>query len=168
MLSKGTQFSVQVSSEYRVAASAYRRRHNRRFIVTTSAAITRVADSSSRKLPLSVAELITAPSPTVERTLPLKWKYSATMLAFHAPPDAVTNPVIRYGKTAGSISFRHRSTAPKRKISHTSFRSDGIADAPAITLKRMYHCVPSSSRAMDHRVYIFGWYSAESESPKRF
>ena len=27
--------------------------------------------------------------------------YSATMLAFQAPPAAVTQPVTRYGKTAG-------------------------------------------------------------------
>ena len=31
----------------------------------------------------------------------------------------------------------------------TSFRSVGIALAPAITLNKMYHCVPSISKTMD-------------------
>ena len=64
-----------------------------------------VAASRTRKFPVSVAWLITAPSPTVDRVLPRKWKYSATMLAFQAPPDAVMNPVIRYGKMAGQKQF---------------------------------------------------------------
>ena len=63
--------------------------------------MTTVESSSSAKLPLSVAELICAPSPKVESTRPLKWKYSAMMLAFQAPPEAVTRPVMRYGKIPG-------------------------------------------------------------------
>ena len=39
-----------------------------------------------------MARLITAPSPTVECVFPRILEYSATMLAFHAPPGAVTNP----------------------------------------------------------------------------
>ena len=44
---------------------------------------------------VSVAWLMVAPSPVTENVCPLRWKYSATMLAFQAPPDAVTNPVTR-------------------------------------------------------------------------
>ncbi len=44
-----------------------------------------VDSRSNAKFPESVAELISAPSPNVESTCPLKWKYSATMLAFQAP-----------------------------------------------------------------------------------
>ena len=66
------------------------------------------------------------------------------MLAFHAPPDAVTRPVTRYGKMPGRITVRQRSRRRKRKISETSRNSDGMALAPAITLNRMYHCVPIS------------------------
>ena len=64
-------------------------------MVTTIAAKKIVAARSRRKFPLSVAWLITAPSPIVEKVCPRKWKYSATMLAFHAPPEAVTSPVIK-------------------------------------------------------------------------
>jgi len=64
-------------------------------MVTTIAAITRVAPRRTGKLPLSVARLITAPSPVMEYVLPWKRKYSATMLAFQAPPEAVTKPVIK-------------------------------------------------------------------------
>jgi hypothetical protein len=57
-------------------------------MVTTIAAMTKVAASSTRKLPLSVAPLITVPRPVVENICPRKRKYSATMLAFHAPQVA--------------------------------------------------------------------------------
>src|SRR3984885_5361361 len=115
-----------------------------RFTDTTKVAITIVDRRRTAKFPASVAELISAPSPKVDSTCPLKWKYSATMLAFQAPPEAVTRPVIRYGKMAGRITVRQRSTLLKRKMSATSRNSEGIAMAPAITLNRMYHCVPSS------------------------
>ena len=41
----------------------------------------------------------------------------------------------------GRITFFQRSTLEKRNSVATSFRSVGIAIAPAITLNRMYHCV---------------------------
>src|SRR5437867_13278309 len=44
----------------------------------------------------------------------------------------------------GRMSRRHRSQRPNRETSAASFRSLGIAIAPAMTLNRMYHCVPSS------------------------
>ena len=64
-------------------------------MVTTMAAIAKVAPRSTGKFPLSVARLITAPSPVMDYVLPWNRKYSATMLAFHAPPEAVTKPVIK-------------------------------------------------------------------------
>src|SRR5271165_6687753 len=70
------------------------------------------------------------------------------MLAFHAPPDAVTIPVTKYGKIPGKIKCRQRSMELKRKTFAASFKSVGIAIAPAITLNRMYHCVPSSIKAI--------------------
>jgi len=63
--------------------------------LTTIVAITTVAASRSPKLLPSVASLIIAPRPGAEMVLPRKRTYSATMLAFHAPPDAVTSPVMR-------------------------------------------------------------------------
>jgi len=39
--------------------------------------------------------LMTAPRPVMLNVCPRNRKYSATILAFHAPPDAVTNPVTR-------------------------------------------------------------------------
>ena len=75
----------QASSLNRLEARAYSRRHSRRLMVTTMQAITSVAASSTRKFPLSVAWLITAPRPIVDMVCPRKWKYSATMLAFQAP-----------------------------------------------------------------------------------
>ena len=52
------------SSLYRVDASPYILRQNKRLTVTTVAAITTVAPNSTAKLPASVARLITAPKPT--------------------------------------------------------------------------------------------------------
>ncbi len=49
-----------------------------------------------------------APSPVVLSTWPRKWKYSAMMLAFHAPPEAVTMPVMRKGKMPGRMTIFHR------------------------------------------------------------
>jgi hypothetical protein len=71
------------------------RRQSRRLIVTTSAAMSSVLASSIGKFPVSVARLIDAPRPVIVNVCPWKRKYSATMLAFQAPPDAVTNPVIK-------------------------------------------------------------------------
>ena len=51
----------------------------------------------------------------VKNVCPPKWKYSATMLAFHAPPEAVIKPVIRYGNIPGTMSFRHRFRHSIRK-----------------------------------------------------
>ena len=63
--------------------------------MTTIAAIKIVAAISTREFPESAALLITEPSPVTVYVWPLKRKYSAMMLAFQAPPDAVTNPVIK-------------------------------------------------------------------------
>ena len=54
-----------------------------------------VAISNTPKLPESLAALICAPRPSVVMVCSLRWKYSAMMEAFHAPPDAVTSPVTR-------------------------------------------------------------------------
>src|SRR5271169_2395151 len=114
------RFAAQLSSLNLVAASAYKGRQSRRLMVTTITAITTVAASSTRKLPLSVAWLITAPSPVVEKVRFWNRKYSATMLAFQAPPDAVTKPVIKYGKIPGRINRRQRSILPRLYTSQTS------------------------------------------------
>ena len=64
--------ALQVSSLNFVDARPYSRRQTRRFRVTTIAAMQMVAASSTRKFPVSVAWLITAPSPTVDNVCPLK------------------------------------------------------------------------------------------------
>src|ERR1700733_5129107 len=107
-----------------------------RFTDTTKVAITIVDRRRTAKFPASVAELISAPSPNVESTCPLKWKYSATMLAFQAPPDAVTKPVIRYGKMVGRMTVRQRSNWLKRKMSATSRNSDGSRDSARDHIKQ--------------------------------
>ena len=78
-----------------------------RLNITTTTDITRTLAASSGKSAPSAAALICAPRPWVSSTWPLKVTYSATMLAFHAPPAAVTQPVTRYGNTAG----KYRSEA---------------------------------------------------------
>src|SRR5215467_360325 len=47
--------------------------------------MTMVAASKTGKFPASVARLISPPSPVIENVCPRKRKYSAMMLAFHAP-----------------------------------------------------------------------------------
>ncbi len=64
-------------------------------------AIVATAAASTARSPPAAAVLIRAPSPVVDSTWPRKATYSDTMLAFQAPPAAVTHPVTRYGKIAG-------------------------------------------------------------------
>src|SRR6266542_2286882 len=63
----------------------------------------------------------------------------------HAPPIAVIQPVRRLGKMAGRMSFRQRWLHENRANRDTSHSSRGIALLPAMTLNRIYHCVPSNS-----------------------
>ena len=44
------------------------------------------------------------------------------MLAFHAPPEAVTMPVTRYGKIPGRISVAPAIPAPNRKMLRRFFQ----------------------------------------------
>src|ERR1700760_1451303 len=64
------------------------------------------------------------------------------MEAFQAPPAAVMPPVTQDAKTAGMIRVLHRCQRPRRKLAAASRRSLGIAEAPAMTLNRMYHWAP--------------------------
>ena len=57
--------------------------------------ITTVESNSRSKRPASVALLICAPNPCAVNVCPFRWKYSATILAFQAPPEAVIRPVVR-------------------------------------------------------------------------
>src|SRR5581483_9587211 len=143
------QAGSYASNLNRVSARRYIGRHTMRLTVTTIAAMRIVAASSKGKFPASVAWLIVAPSPMVEIVSPFRWKYSATMLAFHAPPAAVTKPVTRYGNIPGRIKRRHLSQPLNRNTSAASFRSVGIAIAPAMTLNSTYHWVPNSRRMID-------------------
>ena len=68
--------------------------------ITVTTMTVRLAARSS-KSGLDAAILIVDPKPRVMSVSPLKATYSATMLAFHAPPAAVTQPVTRVGKTQG-------------------------------------------------------------------
>src|SRR5579862_7070436 len=70
------------------------------------------------------------------------------MLAFQAPPAAVTAPVTQKGKIAGMMRVFHKRQPRRPNIRAASFKSVGIAIEPAMTLKRMYHCVPSAMRKM--------------------
>src|SRR6185312_9215574 len=126
----------------------YNLRHTSLLPSITTAAITSVDARRSGKFCASAASAINAPNPTVLILWPAKITYSDTMLAFHAPPVAVINPVTRYGKIAGMISNFHRRQPVSPYTPAASLRSDGIAIAPAITLNRTYHCVPSTIRAM--------------------
>ena len=70
------------------------------------------------------------------------------MEAFHAPPAAVMPPVHHDPNTAGRISLVHRCRVSRWNARVASRRSSGMAEAPAITLNRMYHCVPSDMSGM--------------------
>jgi len=64
-------------------------------MLTTMREMRMVANSRMGKRPESVAEVISAPRPMVERVWPLRWLYSAMTEAFQAPPEAVIMPVMR-------------------------------------------------------------------------
>src|SRR5262249_3856940 len=110
---------------------------------TTATAITPTAAASTAKWPRSVASLIAAPSPVVLRMRPLYFMYSATILAFQAPPMAVIQPVSRGGEMDGRIDFGAHACHDHRVNRATSQSSRGIRLAPAMTLNKTYHCVPS-------------------------
>src|ERR1700736_3345264 len=57
-------------------------------------------------------------------------------------------PVTKYGNTPGRISSRHFCFHGTRNWTISSRRSVGMALAPAMTLKRMYHCAPRAMRKM--------------------
>ena len=95
------------------------------------------------------AMLMEEPNPGVMRTWPWKDKYSATILAFQAPPAAVTHPVIRAGKILGKKSLVHISQRDALMRSAAYRNSFGIRIAPAKTLKRTYHWTPSNIRNME-------------------
>src|SRR5437016_7938057 len=101
-------------SENLSSARAYNRRHTVRLNATTISAIRITLAARDGKSARSAAMLICAPSPLVLSTWPLNVTNSATMLAFHAPPAAVTHPVTRYGNTAGRYSDRKRSQRSMR------------------------------------------------------
>src|SRR6476660_3979960 len=101
---------------------------------TTNPAIVTTAAQSNGKFPWLVAWLMVEPRPNARNVLPLICTYSLTMVAFQAPPAAVTSPVTRYGNTQGRYSFVQRWRASIRYTLATSLRSLGIAEAPAITL----------------------------------
>src|SRR5262245_23558270 len=98
----------------------------------------------SGKLAFDAAMPIIEPSPWVVNTFPLYDRYSATILAFHAPPAAVTHPVTSAGKTLGRYSFFQSSTLGIFMSSDAYLSSTGTLIAPARTLNKMYHCTPRS------------------------
>ena len=55
-------------------------------------------------MPWVLAALIWAPRPVVMRVLSFSWKYSATIEAFQAPPEAVTSPVINLGTGVNTVT----------------------------------------------------------------
>src|SRR5262249_57276125 len=101
-----TRLVFHLFSVNRSSARWKSRRQTVRLKVTTTTAITKVLAASRGKLACSVAVLIWAPSLHVRKTSPRKVTYSDTMLAFQAPPAAVTHPVTRQGKIAGRYSTR--------------------------------------------------------------
>ena len=60
------------------------------------------------------------------------------------PHPAVIQPVSRLGKMPGKMTSCHVWSLENRENRETSQSSRGIALLPAMTLKRMYHCVPNS------------------------
>ena len=97
------------SSEYRRSASSYSRRQTVRLKTTTMVDMTRTLAASSGKLPCfgGLADHGAQPM-SLKRFASEVRQYSATMLAFQAPPAAVTQPVTRYGNTAGKYNVRNR------------------------------------------------------------
>src|SRR5215831_11922051 len=89
-----------------------------------------------------------APRPSALSVVEPQVASSATMLAFQAPPAAVHAPVTQKGKIAGRIKVRQRAHPPNPYVWAASLRSFGIAMAPAMTLNKMYHCVPIAIRMM--------------------
>src|SRR5450756_403026 len=80
---------------YCVLATEYSLRHTKRLMSTTVSDMMRIAAASSANLAPNAAPLMTDPIPCALRVSPRNVTISATMLAFQAPPVAVTQPVTR-------------------------------------------------------------------------
>ena len=83
-------------------------------MVTTMTEMRMVASRRMGKRPESVADWMAEPRPMVWRVWPLRWEYSAMTEAFHAPPEAVTMPVMRKGKMPGRMRVVQRCQRVKR------------------------------------------------------
>ncbi len=92
-----------------------------------------------------------APRPLAVSVVPPKVTTSETMEAFQAPPEAVMPPVTYAGKIPGTISRRQRCRPRTPRSSMASRRSVGMAMAPAMALKRMYHWAPRAISRMPPR-----------------
>src|SRR5450830_982373 len=129
---------------------AYIGRHTARLKATTKSDITTTPSVIFGKSPAAVLWAMYAPKPWATTLSCPHETNSETILAFHAPPEAVIAPVTYYAKMPGSMTLRHHSQPRMRKLAATSLKSFGNALAPAITLNRMYHCVPSTISGLSH------------------
>jgi hypothetical protein len=92
--------------------------------------------------PASVAWAMYAPNPVAVKVVCPQLTISETMLAFQAPPLAVIPPVTQEEKMPGIINFCHNFQPCKPTFFAISRKSVGMLIAPAMELKRMYHCAP--------------------------
>src|SRR5260370_35554634 len=91
----GLRRGVHLLRENLVSASRLNRFQTRRLNATTIADITTTLAGRRGKPAAAAARLMCAPNPQEESACAWKVTYSETMLAFHAPPAAVIQPVTK-------------------------------------------------------------------------
>src|SRR5262249_50708815 len=135
-------------NRYFVPANSYSGRHTSRFNPTTKMLMSPTPRTMRGQSPFAVASEMYAPSPSARRLVLPQETNSETMLAFHAPPEAVIAPVTHEAKMPGPMSARHSRLRRRPMLAAISRRSFGIPCAPPITLNRRYHCAPNAIRSM--------------------
>src|SRR5580658_763915 len=111
--------------------------------------------------PAAEAAAMYAPRPDAVSVALPQVTTSDTMLAFQAPPLAVIAPVTHDAKMPGIMKRFQRNQPVTSRSAVISRSSVGMLCAPAIVLKRTYHCAPSAIKRMQPQL-IGMWYAMKN------
>jgi hypothetical protein len=115
--------------------------------VTTIEAVTIVPASSTGKLPVSVARLMMEPNPIV--VLAMKPEVLCDEAGIPYSARCGHEPSDQIGKDSRQNQLAPTLDCTEAKHVANLLEIGRMADAPTLTLKKMYHCVPSSSRMIE-------------------
>ena len=121
-------------------------RQTRRLMVTTVAAIMMVAASSSLKVAAVGSLADRGPKADGRVDLSFEVKIFGDDAGVPCPAGCRHEAGDEVGKNPGQDQFLPALDSLQPETKQHSFKSVGIAMAPAMTLNRMYHCVPKQQQ----------------------